>query len=647
MAINGKPRKIEYETWSKPELIKEIKKLEKRKKYGIVWDEEKTKEIFEEEVQHKLPVLTEIKSNEMRSNPKQSFSILIEGDNYHALSVLNYTHKSLVDVIYIDPPYNTGNKTWKYNNRFVEKDDSYKHSKWLSFMYKRLKLAKNLLKHDGFIVVSIDDYELHPLGLLMDEIFGEENRLATIIVESNPSGRTSDNFFATAHEYYLVYAKHPEEAMVEYFDLTEDQKEDYKYNDDESAYKWRDFLRTGGYSTPEERPNSFYPIFYNQKTNEISIEQNRESVEILPIDSSGKKRVWRQTKPSLLKLIAKGDIMIGKGRGEKYRVMIKDRIKEGMMPKTVWTGARYSASTYGTKLLEKILAKPRTFEFPKSVNAIHDILFILTKNKPYAIILDFFAGSGTTGHATLELNKEDDGNRKFILCTNNENDICTEVCYPRIKKVMEGYKSKGLQKDMLFEQKITYSQLAHCDKLINVINDIKLQKQSQFDKFETKIENGSLILYGIKKTNDLVKGLDGNLKYFKTEFISWEPTDKNKRDLVQKSTEMLCLKEYCFDLVKEGEQFKIFKNHEDRYIGIIYYYDGIELFKKEVSKLNKKINTYVFSFSDIVDDEEFQEVSQLVNLKPIPASILNIYKRIFGYVQTKKLPREVHSGTNG
>lgn len=585
MAINGKPKKIDYNEWSKPELIHEIKKLEKRKKYGLIWDEERTKEIFEEEIQKKLPVLNEIKSNEISTNLKQPINILIEGDNYHALSILNYTHKAKVDVIFIDPPFNTGNKTWKYNNAFVEKDDSFRHSKWLSYMKKRLKLAKNLLKDSGMIVVSIDDYEVHTLGLLMDEIFNEDNKLGTIIVESNPSGRTSDKFFATSHEYYFFYAKNPENAVVEYFDLTEEQKKGFKFKDDESEYKWRDFLRTGGYSTPEERPNSFYPIFYNPKTNKITIEKTKDLIEILPIDSNGKNRVWRQTRPSLLKLIARGDIMVKNGTNGKYKVLMKDRIKIGMKPKTVWTGSRYSASAHGTKLLEKILGSPRMFEFPKSVYAVRDVLHILTKNKHKAIVLDFFAGSGTTGHAVLDLNSEDDGARSFILCTNNENDICTEVCYPRVKRVIKGYHTNG---------------------------------------------------------DDSVPGLGGNLKYFKTDFVDSEPTDKNKRDLVEKATEMLCIKEDCFELIKESERFKIFKNHDDHHLGIIYYYDGIEPFKKEIIKLNKKISTYVFSLSDVVDEDDFQEINHLVNLKPIPSSILNVYRRIFAYVQTKKLPRKTH-----
>ncbi|MGB2842774.1 MAG: site-specific DNA-methyltransferase [Halobacteriota archaeon] len=565
-----------YSEWSKPELIKEIKKLKKRKKYGILWEDkpEKVADLCKE----KLPILEEDTKKEIKTDDKKPVNILIEGDNYHALSVLNYTHKGKVDVIYIDPPYNTGNKSWKYNNNYVERDDLFKHSKWLSFMDKRLRLAKNLLKRNGTIIVAIDDYEMHALRLLMDEIFGENNLLAVVVVQSKPSGRTTDKFFAICHEYYLFYAKNEKLATVELFDLTGDQAEAFKYKDEISPYKWRDFLRTGGYSTPKERPNSFYPIYFNPNSNVISVEKISNSIDILPIDTKGKERVWRQTKPSLMEAINRADIKISKRKDGTYKVLMKDRIKEGRKPKTIWDSPKYDASTHGTKLLERILQKSRSFEFPKSVHAVHDALYILTKNKKDAVILDFFAGSGTTGHALLNLNKRDNGNRKFILCTNNEDNngtglkIATDICYPRIQKVIQN-----------------------------------LEKESK---------------------GKLISNRPSGLKYFKTDFVDAEPTDKNKRKMVDKSTEMLCLKEDCFDEVKEGKEFRIFKN-DGKHLGIIYDDDGIEPFKKEVKKLNKKFIVYVFSLDESAREEEFEDVAELVELKPIPAVILNVYKRIF------------------
>ena len=175
-----------YSDWPKEDLVKEIKKLKKRKKYGLVWDEEKTKEKFDKDSENKLPILKEVKSKEIQTDGNTLTNILIEGDNYHVLSVLNYTHKGKIDVIYIDPPYNIG-KEFRYNDRLVDLEDAYRHSKWLSYMRKRLVLAKNLLKKSGVIFISIDDNEQARLKILCDEIFGEENFIANIIWKKNVS----------------------------------------------------------------------------------------------------------------------------------------------------------------------------------------------------------------------------------------------------------------------------------------------------------------------------------------------------------------------------------------------------------------------------------------------------------------------------
>jgi len=215
---------------------------------------------------------------------------------------------------------------------------------------------------------------------------------------------------------------------------------------------------------------------------------------------------------------------------------------------------------------------PDKFPFPKSLYAVEDCIKAVIHDKTDSVILDFFAGSGTTGHAVMELNKQDGGKRRFILCTNNENNIATEICYPRIQKIMKGYKSQKGEK---------------------------------------------------------VEGLGGNLKYYKTDFVEAKQTDKNKKKLVDKSTEMLCLKEECFDLVKKGQCFKIFNDNKNKYLGIVYDDSGIEAFKKEVQKLDKKFIAYIFSLDDSAREEEFENIKKLVELKPIPAVILNVYKRIF------------------
>jgi adenine-specific DNA-methyltransferase len=567
-------RTKDYTNWSNEKLIQEIKELLKRKRFGLVWEDKK--EDIAEECKDFLPVLKEDSKRQITIDKNTAQHIFIEGDNYHALSVLNYTHKKKVDVIFADPPYNTGNTSWIYNNSYVEKEDRFRHSKWLSFMSKRLRLARNLLKEDGLIVVAIDDYELFTLGLLMDEIFFEQNRVGFLVVESNPRGRTTNKFFATSHEYWLIYAKNAKHATIENIPLTEEQKNLFNLEDGVSQYRLLPFRRSGGLSTPKERPNSYYPIYYNEKTGEINIDKIKGCSEILPIDSSGRKRVWRQTRPSLMDATKRGDIVIRKN-GKGLTVYMKDRIKEGRKPKTVWINPKYDASSHGTILVDSILNKRKAFDYPKSLYAVLDVLSVLVNSKKDAVILDFFAGSGTTGHAVLELNKRDNGRRQFILCTDNQDNngngskIAEDICYPRLKKVIEGYKNKSRN----------------------------------------------------------FTGLNGNLKCYKTDLVANIKTDHDKRVLTSRSTEMLCLLEDTFDkiLVKK-KQFAIFQN-DKQITGIIYDEDYISEFKKEIQGYRKPVVVYVFSYDHTYDEDDFIGIKNLVKVKPIPEVILNVYRKIY------------------
>jgi len=559
----------DFESWSKNDLIKELINLNKRKKFGLVW-EPKSEDVVDL-CKEKLPVLEEAKNYQIISNNSDIFNILIEGDNYHALSVLNYTHKRDIDVIYIDPPYNTGNKTWRYNNNYVEEEDAYRHSKWLSFMEKRLKLAKNLLKDTGSIVISIDHYELFNLGALCDEIFGESNRLGILAVVHKSEGRNQEKFFSTSHEYMLVYAKNKNHVYFKKAILDPEIKESFDREDEKGKYKLKNYLRSGGgdHNLRINKPHFYYPIYVSPDLTDITLAMKEGYHEVLPITSSGQERTWKTIPNTFLKNLKKGEIVAEKDKKNNVQVFQKYREEKGQLVKTYWMDPRYHAIHHGTKLLENIMGN-KLFDYPKSLYLIIDILKILASNN--AIVLDFFAGSGTTGHAVLELNKEDDGNRKFILCNNNENKICEEVCCPRINKIIKGY------------------------------TDLKGNK---------------------------VEGLSSNLKYFRTDFVDAEPTDRNKRKLVDKSTEMLCLKEDCFDEFKNGIDYKIFKNVQDKYLGIIYDDEGIEPFKKEVKELNKHFIVYVFSLDENAREEDFEDIANLVELRPIPSVILNVYRRIF------------------
>ncbi len=632
MAVNGKPKKIDYSSWSQDELIKEIKKLNKRKKYGLVWDEERIKEIFEQEAEKKLPVLKEIVKNGIK-NQSKSNNILIEGDNYHALSVLNYTHKGKIDVIYIDPPYNTGNNTWKYNNRYIQDDDSYKHSKWISFMTKRLQRTKRLLKKNGVICVTIDNHELHNLRHMMGDVFPDKEIIVTVI-EHNIRGRTRNNF-ALTHEYALWAVNEGDDLITKSSDMGDDIR--------------RNLRRTGNNSRRADSPTMFYGIEVDKKSlriisvtkplllkEKIPNHSNTNTEMIWPIDSDGNERNWYYSPKTMLSELKKGELYAKKIKNTiQIHYHITGKLKRR---KSVWSDSIYDASTYGSELLTEIIGE-NNFPFPKSIHTVKECIRAMT-NKKDAVILDFFAGSGTTGHAVLELNKEDGGDRRFILCTNNEGNICNEITLPRLLNVINGYSFTGKQRETLLEKKLSYAVIKKGEEIYAEIEQIKLEQKSNFTKFEVKIKKETIRLIGIKEIKGKKSGLDGNLKYFTTFFVDSEPTDQNKKIMVEQSTEMLCLKEDCFELVKKGNQFKIFKNHNDQYLGIIYYYDGIEPFQKEILKIGKKINTYVFSFTDEINEDEFEQVRSLITLKPIPSAILNIYRQMFPYVQTKKLPRQ-------
>lgn len=552
-----------YEGWSKDALIMEIEKLERRKKYGLIWDEEKTKEVFEEESKHKLPILKTV-SEKWIGKPDPAFSnVLIQGDNYHALSVLQYTHKNKVDIIYIDPPYNTGNgETFKYNDKIINSDDTYKHSKWLSFMKKRLALAKKLLKNSGVIFISIDDHEYAQLKLLCNEIFDETNYVATVVWQKKYVAANDAKGISTTHEYLLVYARNKSCWRPGLLKRTQQQLEAFQNTDSDPRGSWR--------------PSDLSARTYNPKSDYVITGPTGKKFSPPP------SRSWTINKQRFKELL--DDHRITFGKNNTGRPMLKKfltDVRPGITPDSWWSHDK--AGDNKTARYEiKDLFPNNIFSTPKPTKLIKLVIQTAGANKD-AVILDFFAGSGTTGHAVLELNRDDGGSRSFILCTNNEGKICTNVCHPRLKKVINGY---------------------------------------------------------VSSKNKKIAGLGGNLAYFRTAFVDASPTDKNKKILTEQSTEMLCLKESCFQLVIKDSTYSVYTNSTGKCLGIVYYYDGIEPFKKFVKQNNKHVTAYVFSLSDDVDRSDFVEVASMVTLKPIPATILNVYRRMFAYADAATVSRK-------
>jgi len=564
MGKNGKKSEIEK---LKGEVERLKKELKKRKKYGLVW-EEKPEEVVEM-CKEKLPVLKEVKNKEIITDKDKPVNLLIEGDNYHALSVLNYTHAKKVDVIYIDPPYNTGNKDFIFNDRYVDKEDAYRHSKWLAFMEKRLRLAKNLLKDTGVIFISIDDNEVAQLKMLCDnsDLFGDDNFIANLVWENREGGGSSDSkHFKIKHEYILVYAKNKDRLIIHTEKIPDEDA--YTNSDEYEKIRGKHKLIKLNSASIQYSKSLDYPI------------TAPDGSKISP-SFKHKKACWRWSKQKLEWGLKNGYVKLVKNKKGEWVVYTKQYLRVDNEENSIERSRPplgvipLFSSTMATKQLENIF-HGKFFNYPKPYQLIKYLLDLSTNSD--SLILDFMAGTGTTAHAVLELNKEDGGSRKFILGTNNEDNngneykIAEDICYPRIKKVIGGYKN----------------------------------------------------LKGEK-----VAGLGGNLKYFKTDFVDYgESTDKNKIKLTEQVTEMLCVKEGTFEEIENRVGFKIFKN-TNHYTGIIFDQAAIPAFKKTIKDIKGKFSVYVFSLGDETFDDEFKDVRQGVQLSPIPEAILRVYRRIF------------------
>ena len=531
--------------------------LHSHKKYGLVWEEKK--EDVEERLREQLPVLTEVKERAILSdNTDAPNHILIEGDNLEALTALSYSHEGKIDVIYIDPPYNTGNKDFSYNDDYVDKEDAFRHSKWLSFMHRRLKIAKQLLSDNGAIFISIDDNEDAQLKLLCDEIFLNKNKISDIIWQSRKSV-SNDTFVSKNHNYTLVYAKN--------IDLW--NKSDFRLPASGDSFENRDNDPRGPwvadpFDAPNIRPNLTYPIV-NPNTGETFWPP--------------KGRCWRTTETQYKEFLADNRIVFGKKGTSKPQLkrFLDFAQSKGETPTSIWNDIE--TTTNGTQLLQTMFDGNKVFSNPKPIELIKRILVLMGKKG--LRILDFFAGSGTTLHATMQLNAEDGGNRQCILVTNNENKICEEVTYVRNKRVINGYTTpKG----------------------------------------------------------EHIEGLKRNtLRYYKTELLSRDRSPRNMRTLMSAATDLLCIKE---DLYTELPMFGRYKTHpkalryfakDDKQMLILYREEYVPEIVEEIKTMDfgkGKLKIYLFSPGRYAFEDDFFEVQDKVQLVALPASIYDAYQKV-------------------
>ncbi len=608
-----------YEELSKGDLSKLLKKRDlelKNKKYGLVWDDEKEPEKVVLDCKDYLPILQRIKGKVLRE-PRGNIegdNILIEGDNYHALTVLNYTHQEKIDLIYIDPPYNTGEDDFKYNDNYVDKEDGYKHSKWLNFMQKRLTLAKNLLTNKGIIFISIDDNEKANLKLLCNMIFGEANFIAECIRKTKSVTSDAKTGLNIQHEYILIFAKNS--------NLIQLQGKEKSYS---------------GYSNPDNDPLGLWTSSDPTAIDDGRKTKNTDGIEnpyTGRIDKPGSGRRWRFNKKGFDKLVQEGRVIFKKNYGKNERGFIlkryKNELHESFLPFDTLFGVENKyLNQVGTKELKLIFGEA-VFDFPKPVSFITDL--IKSYKQKDITVLDFFAGSGTTGHAVLQLNKEDSGKRKFILCTNNENNICAEITYPRVEKVIKGYDFKGKDKTILFEKKLRWTDLSkNSEEILKEINEIIEQNKLFYDEIKKEFKNSVLKIVGIKNIDGVKEGLGGNLQYFETSLLEkTKNRDQTKINLTQKCAEMLCLKENIFNAKIEEEDYKIFSSNDKKQFLCVYFNfidKSFNDFLKNIKLLNGKKIIYMFSLEDEIDLALFEGIGDFV-LIPIPQRILDIYKKL-------------------
>lgn len=593
--------KNNYKDLSREQLLSEVerlrKEIKKSKKYGLVW-EQKSEDVVEQ-CKEELPILVEVKDKEINTDPQNPVNLLIEGDNFHTLSVLNYTHKGKIDVIYIDPPYNRGSNDFIYNDRYVDKEDPFRHSKWISFIHKRLVLSRDLLSENGVIFISIDDNEYANLKLLCDTVFGENNGIGPFI-QNKLNAKNDTLNIQKNHEYILVYRrneiKRGGKTVPTLLNKKTSVKEVFKEND--KFYYISDPITTRGEGgTLSARKNLGYTIYLNPNTGdfkgvidydlELARTSNSEQevyttdknlikegyVAIRPPQVRGKLGAWtwdcdrfnKNTHEIYIKKTKTGYSVNKKifvDPSEVYEIDGKYFLNTNMAGNS--KSIIEFSTNEGTDTLNQIL-EPGSFNNPKNVEMLKYLISLYYKED--SIVLDYFAGSGTTAQAVLELNQSDDGKRTFILGTNNENGIAQDICYPRIRNVIKGYSK--------------------------------------------------------------VKGIPANLKYFKTGFVSKSKvSDDTRRELVKRSTEMICVKENTFENVLDKKEFKIFKdaNHTT---GILFDLDEIKSFKESLKEQNLPTSIYVFSLTKDTFNEDFEDLGLKHELCPIPESILEVYKKLF------------------
>lgn len=589
-------------------LLDPLKVLASQRTYGLAWEEPDNgaydQEIAEKDLIKSFPFLEEVAEKAVLKDPGGKTNMLIEGDNLHALQSLQYTHKGLVDVIYIDPPYNTGNRDFVYNDKYVDAEDSWRHSSWLSFMNKRLKLARELMSEEGVIFISIDDNEMAQLKLLCDQVFGEENHLMTTTRKTKTMTGDKSTGLNIQHDFILAYSKDKRSALLkgEKKDLT-----NYKNPDKDKNGAWingNPSARSGGTGT-------YFPIT-NPYTNKV--------------DYPPTGRYWAFNKDTFEKYVKSGRIVFRKKHTENQRGFTFKQYAKTMANThnpfhSLTFGNNDFLNENGTKDLIAIIGQA-SFDYPKPLALIKKI--VESHPNPNAIVLDFFAGSGTTGHAVLELNKEDGGKRQFILCTNNEVNRDIEI-----DKLVElghidafaGRKRTKAHKEwttslQAFKETDTYLKFLESDDY----KDLGIARAITQQRIQKVIEG-----YTTPKGKH-VEGIHGNLRYFTVALKEDQLyPELNEEALIEETVDLIRIKEGLFDNVirkeVEGAPICILEDDASKVVIVLDYHVmdyQIDAILEEFSEKDTRTHKFYTSYPSY----NYKGITH----EPLPKEILNAIK---------------------
>lgn len=635
--------------------LSEIENALISKKFGLVWEQHE--EQVDVMMRNNVPVFTEVPEREIKGDPEsEQYNFLLEGDNLHSLKLLEKTHRGRIDVIYIDPPYNTGNTDFVYDDYMVKKDDDFKHSMWLSFISERLLLARKLLSKSGVIIISIGYQEVNNLMVLCEEIFS--NKQVTCVTVQTSGGKPNGGF--NISQEYLVFITPLD------FEPIELDAAKTTYSSPYHGMNLATFNQV-------QRPNQAYPIFVDSdgniqgygesladKIENGSYTGNLEdykydydvapegTVAVYPVTSKGEPCVWRLIGSRMMSDWEKGYIKvvpinssktknkytiqylsggiiskIESGEFKTYKLredcptleVLNYRTAGATIP-TIWTNKSYY-TTNGSNQIKEILGS-KDFSYPKPLDLMMDILSRVTDNN--SLILDFFAGSCTTGHAVMNLNAETNGNRHFILCTNNENGICENVSYKRLLTANQGYTRKSKCEEVLYEKKLTVANLTEVDEYLEDAKGVVEQNKDRHEKVVVTLADNCIKVVASDSANTFVQGLPLNLKYYKADMIPkskpeedfysvGEEIEKHIKEMIQLERG-ISLDNDSYILIMNDEDVENLENNIEmlKSCKAVYISSAVFLNKKQQDLL---CGADIITVPDYYFEEELREVGEL------------------------------------